>query len=139
MKVSIIGFGITGKAVANYLKKNNYEIFISEKNYVEGIEEYNYEIGHTKRINEADFIVISPGVNLRGYDFIDKRKVISEIELAYRELIKKKSSKIIAITGTNGKTTTTLLVEHILQTSGFNAKSCGNIGNPFISVIDEDY
>ncbi len=63
-----------------------------------------------------------------------KTKIISEIELAYREA----KAPFIAITGTNGKTTTTKLVSEILKKAGYKAPECGNIGTPPTSLLEED-
>jgi len=88
-------------------------------------------------VSQADLIVISPGIPIDS-PFIDTahksgKEVISEVELAYR-LCK---APIIAITGTNGKTTTTALTGEILSLSGRTTHVVGNIGIPFISKVNE--
>jgi len=84
-----------------------------------------------------DFIVISPGVPDRcpviGWAREELLPVVSEIELAARFT----RVPIIAITGTNGKTTTTSLIAHLLSENGKKAAACGNIGRPLSSVIVE--
>ena len=82
----------------------------------------------------ADLVIISPGIEA------DKpwalaftcagAPIIGEVELAFRYF----SGRVIAITGTNGKTTTTALIEHILLQAGRSAKACGNYGYPFSEV-----
>lgn len=87
-------------------------------------------------LNWCDEVIISPGVSLNT-PFILKavqlnKRVVSEIELAYQFIEK----PIIAITGTNGKTTTTSLIGEILSRSGYKVFVGGNIGTPIISVAD---
>ena len=87
---------------------------------------------------EADLVVISPGIETSG-EFAaafarDGREMIGEIELASR-LYK---GKVIGITGTNGKTTTTELVQRILTAGGVRCAACGNYGPPFADVVLQD-
>ncbi len=81
----------------------------------------------------CDFVVVSPGVPLALPEFETSRKagvpIMAEIELAYRHL----NGRIIGITGSNGKTTTTTLVYGLLAGAGFKAHAAGNIGTPLIS------
>ncbi|UKI42545.1 MAG: UDP-N-acetylmuramoyl-L-alanine--D-glutamate ligase [Candidatus Melainabacteria bacterium] len=98
----------------------------------------NVEIGkHSNEfIENATYAVASPGIPPKSEIFEKLKekniKVISEIELAYKNT----KTPFVAITGTNGKTTTTMLVSHILS-SVYKAPVCGNIGVPPISLIDE--
>ena len=89
-------------------------------------------------INRADLVITSPGISFQS-DIIKKiislkTPIISDIELA-SYFIKK---PLIAVTGTNGKTTTTSLITHMLNISGKKAISCGNIGNPLIEVLNNE-
>ncbi len=84
-----------------------------------------------------DLAVVSPGIS-ENSDFYKAAKsaskeIISEPELAYRV----SPQRWIGITGTNGKTTTTTLTEHLLNTAGITAKACGNIGLPCISTVED--
>ncbi len=93
--------------------------------------------GHTDEVfSKAELIVVSPGVPLTLPVLQSARQaekeIISEIELASRYL----EGKIIAITGTNGKTTTTTLIGEILKTAGFPVLVGGNIGTPLISLVE---
>lgn len=93
--------------------------------------------GHSsKSIEFADLIVVSPGIHLDIPIFTEARNkgipIISEIELAYR--LQKKP--IIAVTGTNGKTTTATLIGEMLKASGKLVEVAGNIGHPLVSVDD---
>ena len=150
INITILGFSLSGIASAKYLIKKGANCIISEKREerpedAEKILELkrlgiNVEMGgHSeKTILNADMIITSPGIPPHS-EVIKLAKdnniqVISEIELAYIETDK----PFIAITGTNGKTTTTKLVSEILTNSGLNAPACGNIGLPPITLIDSD-
>ncbi len=124
--VLILGKGKSASSVFDYLK--NYEgidIDIVEEDELDVSKSY-------------DLCITSPGIS-EFSDFYNKAKkiskeVISEVEFAYRE--SEKDSLWVAITGTNGKTTTTSLIEHILKSSGVNAVAVGNIGQTCISKVD---
>jgi UDP-N-acetylmuramoylalanine--D-glutamate ligase len=87
-------------------------------------------------LDQIDLIVVSPGVPTKAIPirYADRRgvEVIGEIELAYRFL----RGRMAAITGTNGKTTTTTLVGQMLKDAGMNVQVGGNIGTPLISMVD---
>ena len=147
-KVLILGLSKTGIAAAKYLNKHNKKCFITELN---GKNENNnenclfdlkklgieVEIGeHSDEfIENAAYAVASPGIPPKSEIFTKLKekniKVISEIELAYKNT----KTPFVAISGTNGKTTTTMLVSHILS-SIYKAPVCGNIGVPAVSLID---
>ncbi len=148
LKVTILGFSKSGIAAAKYLAKQGASCIISERRKetikdTENIKEL-LELGiatemggHSEQsIKKADFIITSPGIppHAEVYNLIKKYNVpnFGEIELAYKEA----SQSFIAITGSNGKTTTTKLVSEILTKSGLNAPTCGNIGTPAISLIN---
>ncbi|MCM8808767.1 MAG: UDP-N-acetylmuramoyl-L-alanine--D-glutamate ligase [Candidatus Omnitrophica bacterium] len=146
-KIGIIGLGISGFDTGVFLLENGAKVYVSDININQEIEEKSVilrekgaeiEIGkHSPEFfKDVEFIVISPGVDER-YDFINCLKernipIISEIELAYNF---SKSKKIIAITGTNGKTTTTTLVGEVFKKANYSSVVCGNIGNTFIGEI----
>ena len=144
----ILGGGESGVGAAILAKQKGYEVFVSDggnipEKYKKELEEkgIEYESGvHTEsRILEADEIMKSPGIPEKNELVKKIRKkgipVISEIELAYRY---KGNSKIIGITGSNGKTTTTALTYHILRTAGINCGLVGNIGYSFAKQVAED-
>lgn len=138
-RVSIIGWGASGLAAARLLKRAGASVFVSEGGRFKtpvpaGVASESG--GHTKRVLEADLIVRSPGVPqslpvLR--QAAQKRIPIwSELELAFRYT--KKASELIAITGTNGKTTTTTLVGRFFQAARRSTIVAGNIGTPLSEV-----
>jgi len=147
-KFSILGLGRTGYHTALFLARRGGSVFLTEsrKNLRKshdadilrkcGVE---VEIGlpSRKRIEESDYIVVSPGISPQESLMKDlknsKEKWISEIELASWFC----PGKIIAITGTNGKTTVTTLTYQLLKAAGFEVFKCGNIGIPFISIVEK--
>ena len=127
-------------------RKLKHEMFVSDsgeirENYRSELEENNVpfeESGHTiERLNQMDLIVKSPGIP-DGSPMIGALRqlgipVVSELEYAYGHC----SGRILAITGSNGKTTTTTLCHHILTECGVDAALCGNIGRSFARTISE--
>ncbi len=145
-RVGVLGGGETGLAVAGHLTKQGTSVFLSEKNSLEEEKREKlkkwgiaYEEGeHSNQLLDYDLLVLSPGVPLSNPVLQKAHKldipIVGEIELAYRLC---KSDKIIAVTGTNGKTTTTHLIGEILRVNGYEVLVCGNIGNPFIGELDD--
>ena len=146
-KLIILGGGESGVGAALLGKQQGYDVFLSDAGYLN--EKYKTELsenniafeegGHTaERILSADEIVKSPGIPEKNEMVKAIRKkqipVISEIELAYRF---KGDAKIIAITGSNGKSTTTSLIYHICKTAGLDCALVGNIGYSFAKQVAE--
>ena len=144
----ILGGGESGVGAAVLGKQQGYKVFLSDggllnetykKKLVENYIEFE-EGGHTEeKILNADEIVKSPGIPEKNELVKKIRKkgipVISEIELAYRY---KGDSKIVGITGSNGKTTTTSLIYHITKEAGLDSALVGNIGYSFAKQVAED-
>ncbi len=146
MKISIIGAGRSGLAAAKLAHSKGYDVFVSEsktkEHYAEAANEFddlgiNYEFGTNtqEKILNADRLILSPGVPPTVDFIIEAEKkgmdIISELEFAWEFT----NHKIIAITGTNGKTTTTALTGHIFKSAGVDVHVCGNIGTPLSSAI----
>jgi UDP-N-acetylmuramoylalanine--D-glutamate ligase len=146
--VVVLGLARSGLASAKLLKKLGAAVFVSDKTDSPGQREYSlglkklsidFELGkHSKEIiTGADCIVISPGVPLDcepiKWAKDNNVEVIGEVELGYQNC----PAQIIAITGTNGKTTVTTLIGEVLRKSGKNAYILGNIGKPFTCCVDE--
>ncbi|MGZ5253391.1 MAG: UDP-N-acetylmuramoyl-L-alanine--D-glutamate ligase [Flavitalea sp.] len=147
-KMVVLGAGESGIGAAILGKQKGYDVFVSDggsikPDYRKKLEEYSIEFEEGKhdreRILGADEVMKSPGIPEKNEMVKEIRKrgipVISEIELAYRY---KGNSKIIAITGSNGKTTTTALVYHICKTAGLDVALVGNIGYSFALQIAAD-
>ena len=146
-KVLILGLSKSGIAAAKYLIEKDFDVYITESKsevneiQVKELENLGIKVeygSHSEEFIEgASFVVTSPGIPPKSEIFkrIQKKgiKIISEVELAYLE----SDTPFISITGTNGKTTTTALVSHILS-AGYNAPECGNIGVPPTTLIDDE-
>ena len=146
-KIIILGAGESGIGAALLAKQQGYNVFVSDGGAIKEI--YKAELidnnisfeenKHTEeKILEADEIVKSPGIPEKN-ELIQKiRKkgipIISEIEFAYRY---KGNSKIIAITGSNGKSTATALIYHICKIAALDCALVGNIGYSFAKQIAE--
>jgi UDP-N-acetylmuramoylalanine--D-glutamate ligase len=147
-KIVILGAGESGVGAALLAKQKGFDVFVSDKsdikeNFKKELEnaQIPYESGqHTEGvILAADEIIKSPGIPDKA-PLIKEAKakgipIIGEIEFAYRFL---DGSKIIAITGSNGKTTTTSLTYHILKTGGLDVAIGGNIGKSFARLLAEE-
>ncbi len=146
-RLVILGGGESGVGAAVLGKKQGYDIFLSDKGLLK--EKYKtilnqlglkWEEGkHTEElIVNADEVVKSPGIPDKAELIVKLRQkgipVISEIEFASRYT----NAKKICITGTNGKTTTTLLTHHILKKAGLNVGLAGNIGKSFAQQVAEN-
>ncbi|MCD4788671.1 MAG: UDP-N-acetylmuramoyl-L-alanine--D-glutamate ligase [Bacteroidales bacterium] len=148
-RIVILGAGESGVGAAILAMKKGFGVFVSDfgkikekyKNVLSQFE-IKYEEGkHTENlILKADEVIKSPGIPDEA-ELVKKVKktgikVISEIEFAGRYT----SAKKICITGSNGKTTTTLLTYHILKNAGLNAGLAGNIGQSFaMQVAEKDF
>lgn len=146
-RIVIIGGGESGVGAAYLANKNGYEVFLSDYKKIE--EKYRNilleneidfeEGGHSlEKFYKANEIIKSPGISEES-ELILKIKsknipIVSEIEFAFRFT----SSIIISVTGSNGKTTTSSLIYHILKKSGLNVGLAGNIGNSFSFLIAEN-
>ncbi|HET6400681.1 MAG TPA: UDP-N-acetylmuramoyl-L-alanine--D-glutamate ligase [Candidatus Kapabacteria bacterium] len=146
-RFSILGAGKSGRAVARLLKTRRAKVFLSEKGKQSKFEDaareleeigVEYEFGdNTHRVLDADYVVLSPGVPLDAPIVKLARekqiKILSEIEIAFDEC----EAPVVAITGTNGKTTTTTLVGEIFKRAGWNTFVAGNIGIAFSEIVDQ--
>lgn len=146
-KITVIGLAQSGRSSALLLKKLGAEVWVSDcsktketlKNAA-GLKKFfikNIELGHhsLEFIKNKDLVVISPGVPNWAKAVIWAKKynipIISEIELASLVC----PAPIIAITGSNGKSTVTALIGQIFKKAGFKTFVCGNIGKPFAGQI----
>lgn len=140
-KAYIIGLGKSGVAAARLLQREGWEVVLSDSNTSEPLREQqqqlatesiNVQLGTSLELIDTDLpdlIVVSPGVPWDIPPLVKAREMgietIGEMELAWRYL---QDINWVAITGTNGKTTTTALIAAIWQAAGYYAPACGNIG-----------
>ena len=148
MKIGILGGGESGVGAALLAKETGNEVFVSDIEKIKDSfrnELINHNIrfeegGHSfEKLESFDLIIKSPGIpNYSSLVTSLKSKgkvVIGEIEFAYRH----STGKIIGITGTNGKTTTTNLTFHMMKLSEMNVAKGGNLGKSFSRLILEGY
>lgn len=145
----VVGLGVTGVALAQFLKKNGAIVTVTDisgkaalGSRLAAVREMDIrlELGchRPETFVEADLIVLSPGVP-HTLDVIESARakgvpILGEIELASRFI----REPIVAVTGTNGKTTTTALLGEMLKKSGLKVFVGGNIGTPLIAYLEED-
>ncbi len=129
--VVIYGSGVSGRAAYELVRDKGAKAIIYDDN-----PSTLRATSSPHVFDDADVIVLSPGVNVYKDFLLDaklaNKLVIGELELASRVC----DGTQIAITGTNGKTTTTMLVNHILLRAGFHSHAVGNIGMPFCGIAD---
>jgi len=145
--IIVLGAAESGVGAAILAKAKGYVVFVSDSGtikeaYKNDLISYNIsfeEGGHSEeKILSADCIIKSPGIPEKA-EIVKKAReknilIISEIEWASWFT----KARIIGITGTNGKTTTTLLTYHILKTAGLNVGLAGNVGKSFAKSVAED-
>jgi UDP-N-acetylmuramoylalanine--D-glutamate ligase len=137
-KATVIGLGRSGIAAAKLLIKHGYTVTLSDSNTSPSLDAQkqqletlgiNVKLGDKFAPTSEDIIVVSPGVPWDIAPLVRAREMgidtIGEMELAWRYL---QDIPWVAITGTNGKTTTTALTDAIFQAAGLETKGCGNIG-----------
>jgi UDP-N-acetylmuramoylalanine--D-glutamate ligase len=145
-QIVILGGGESGVGAALLAQAQGHQVFLSDQGELKAAyqaelsqHQIAFESGqHTlDRILQADEIIISPGIPEKStiVQAIKKQNIplVSEIEYAARYT----DAKIIAITGSNGKTTTTLLAYHLLKEAGYNVGLAGNIGQSFAKQVLE--
>ncbi|PWU10498.1 MAG: UDP-N-acetylmuramoyl-L-alanine--D-glutamate ligase, partial [Verrucomicrobia bacterium] len=144
-KAAILGFGNSGKAAARLLNDRGWSVTVLNSSLavadaqVRSFSDTNIPciLGAEADTDPSDYdlCVVSPGIDLKApivQNILRKGiPLIGEIELAFREC----TLPVIAVTGTNGKTTTTGLLEILLNGCGIRARACGNIGRPFSEVV----
>jgi len=146
-KAAVLGLGTSGEAAAKLLRREGADVTVfdsadasqlkerAQKMEALGIKTVLGPEAERGTVN-FDLTVLSPGIDPQVelvQNFIrQKAEFTGELELAFRFCHK----PVIAITGTNGKTTTTQLVELMLQRAGVRTIACGNIGMPFCEAIE---
>ncbi|MEY3342438.1 MAG: UDP-N-acetylmuramoyl-L-alanine--D-glutamate ligase [Bacteroidota bacterium] len=145
-KIVVLGAGESGLGSAVLAKLKGYEVFVSDSGPIKEVYRDEFvrrgiafeENGHSwDKLMDATEVIKSPGIPEKAplvQEYLSKgTPVISEIEFAGRYT----NARKICITGTNGKTTTTLLTYHILQKAGLNVGLAGNVGKSFAMQVAE--
>ncbi len=144
----ILGAGESGVGTALLAQQKGYDVFVSDASLINAVfknelvlNNIDFEEGvHTKeKMFDADVIMKSPGIPEKNELVKELREreveIISEIEFAYKY---KGDSKIIAVSGSNGKTTTTAMVYHICKEGGLDCAMVGNIGYSFARQVAKE-
>ena len=148
--VAVVGLGKSGVAAARLLAREGVRVYASDGSdhpyagaaaeALRGLPGVEVDLGHhdLAKIRAAAGVVVSPGVPLDAPPLAAARdagvEIISELDLGFRAVAATGETRCIAITGTNGKTTTTALVAHLLAAGGLKASAAGNIGRPLADV-----
>jgi UDP-N-acetylmuramoylalanine--D-glutamate ligase len=147
-KILVVGLGKSGLAAALFLRRHGAQVTVSDLRSAQALSKEIPSLLEAGIVVEAgghglltfrrqDLIVVSPGVPLSTPELVQVRNlglpIIGELELAARFL----KGKVLAITGSNGKTTTTTLCGEIFSAAGLNPLVAGNIGLPVIDVVDQ--
>ena len=147
-KITIVGAGVSGRALALFAAQSGADVFVTDSR-AELPESTQNDFksasvrwecgGHTLRCCECDLMVVSSGVPEMSPAVVMARdkKIPVQGELDF--LAPFLHGKLIAVTGTNGKTTCTSLIAHILKENGIDAVACGNIGEPLAAHAREDH
>ena len=145
--VLIVGMGKTGYSIVEFLKNKNIciSVYDSKKTILDtreklkGISIANYYDGplEEKYLKNIDCLAVSPGVDLRNSILKNAQKnkitIINDLTL-FSEEINQEKTKVIGVTGTNGKTTVCKLLEHLSIKAGYKAVAAGNIGLPILDI-----
>ena len=132
---AIYGLGLSGVSAHKFLKKKKVKKIYTwdDKNNSKNKKKFNF---FYKALNKVDYIVISPGINIKTTRFNsilqkNKKKIITDLDLFYMQNLPVKS---IVVTGTNGKSTTCKLIQHVLRINKMDAHLGGNIGKPILDL-----
>jgi UDP-N-acetylmuramoylalanine--D-glutamate ligase len=146
-KTLVLGAGKSGIASARFLAKRGATVALHDRKPVDDWTEEARSLKTEKvglldgqipswLLDQIDLVIISPGIptNTVPARYVDRKdgEVIGEVELAYRFL----KGRIVGITGSNGKTTTTTLIGEILKDAGIETQIGGNIGTPLIDLVE---
>jgi UDP-N-acetylmuramoylalanine--D-glutamate ligase len=139
-QILVLGLGISGRSAANFCALRGAEVVAADEREsaaIEGLASIDAGVEQVTGVGfpdpaDFDLVIPSPGVPAERYRERASR-VWGDVELAYRAL----AVPLIAITGTNGKSTTSLLVEAMLRAAGFRARAAGNLGTPALELVGE--
>ena len=129
----VYGLGLSGISTVNFFKKKNIKNFKvwddKQKNLFKSFRAKDLK----QTINNVDFVVLAPGISLNKNKILSKfkNKIITDIDLFF---LINKNCKTIVVTGTNGKSTTCKLIEHLLKKNNFKCRLGGNIGTPILNL-----
>ena len=132
---AVYGLGLTGKSVVNFLKKNNVnKISVWDDNLLK--HNLMLKKNFKNKLSTVNYIVLSPGIDIYKSKFKklllkNKKKIITDLDLFF---LKNDVKKSIVVTGTNGKSTTCSLIQHIFKKNKIKNRLAGNIGKPILNL-----
>jgi len=145
----LYGLGVTGQSVINYFDRKNLSItYAAWDDDFSKRDLFGYHASEkegkklfSQNIDLADFIIVSPGINLKKTKLKrkleeNKHKIITDLDLFY---LFNPKIKTIVVTGTNGKSTTCKILEHVLKKNNINVRLGGNIGKPVLDLDLKNY
>ena len=139
-KIAIIGVGVSNLPLLDYLYKMNCDVTIFSDNKIDvDISKYKFPV-HEDGLKELvgfDIIFRSPGCLPTREELVDEKKRGALVTTEVEQVIKLTPAKVIGITGSDGKTTTTTLINLVLETCGYKTFLGGNIGTPLFTKISE--
>jgi UDP-N-acetylmuramoylalanine--D-glutamate ligase len=132
---AIYGLGLSGTSVHKFLKRKKVKKIYTwdDKNNFKNKKKFNF---FNTALNKVNYIVVSPGINIKETRFKsilhkNRKKIITDLDLFYMQKLPVKS---IVVTGTNGKSTTCKLIEHVLKINKIDVQLGGNIGKPVLDL-----
>lgn len=147
-RILVLGLGISGRSAVKFLLKRGARVTGADRNLLNLNEDIEFAALRKQglktmldsepcEIKQFDLVVVSPGIPPTHPLYVQAElagiEMIGEIELACRSIMQ----KCLAVTGTNGKTTVTLMITHVLNHAGIPARALGNVGTPLTSAIDD--
>lgn len=145
-RILIYGYGREGRSTFNFLstKFPDKHIKIFDENPFSVPKEFScpkskdvpWCIGQPEKCN-VDMMVVSPGISRSKLAHLPPEKLTSNTEIFFENLPEKLRKKVIGISGTKGKSTTTKFCTEVLQEAGYKAKACGNYGVPLLDLLDD--
>lgn len=139
-RIAIWGMGREGTSTLAFLEKQfpDKSFIIINRDWPEDVENFIFETDILEHLDEFDVVIKSPGISYY-HDLVSKmldaEKIVTSATNIWFSLARK--GKVVAVTGSNGKSTTCALLHHILKELGLNAELGGNIGTPLLSLPDD--
>ena len=129
----VYGLGLSGQSVVKFFKKKNIKNYKVWDDNQKILFKNNRAKNLKETLNNVDYIILSPGISLNNNKDLIKfeKKIITDIDFFY---LINKNFKSIVVTGTNGKSTTCEIINHLLKKNKFNVLLGGNIGNPILDL-----
>ena len=148
-KVAVVGLGVTGVSVLNFLLSQNIkpDLFDSRGGLPEAVlskpelKDLNVKLGafSDNEFKGYDFVIVSPGISLSTPALVQARQEIDNVFCDVELFARVNQKPVVAVTGSNGKSTVVAWLEDFLNRVGKKAVACGNYGVPVLDVVRQDY